>query len=618
MKPFNYLFITLLFCLNSFAQTSDNFKTVEKRVSNIFFQAPEKAKSDAYLLEKIANTNEEKQVAYKFLGYVFDLTGKVDSARFYLNKRLDFTNKHFNKQLPYYESVISYVNWGLDYISSDILIEKLTSALNTMEYGEFQQQKGLMYMLMGDILLRENDLDNANIYFDKSFKLIKSKYAPIDYYLRKGKIAILKNDYANAETFLNKGLNIDEATTTYTYPNFLNMLGYISIMQGKLIQARDYLNQSLSYQEKNNFKTFTAKTYLHLALLAKEENSSAEKELLDKALEYSKNDAIVTKDIYLAYKGFYERKKLFKQEQLYLRKFTSLNDSIFNSEKAKIKLDLEWRYKLNESEKEIKYKEQIIQDDKEIKKLYTVALVLLALLIIALIVVFRTKVKAHNKNRKIQKLLHDEQLKSTLENQRTEIIKEKIKAQAKERERLSLELHDGIASEISALKLSLSNPKNATNPLINSTVNKIDQLYHEVRNLSHNLNPDSITEIAFTQLVHKIATVAENSGIDVRKNIVISKKIDDLNENTLLNLYRILQELINNLVKHSKATKTTIEVLESNDSILLEVSDNGVGIDNNQKSGIGLKNIQKRVAILNGTLTISSTKGTKVSINIPL
>lgn len=618
MKPFNYLFITLLFCLNSFAQTSDNFKTVEKRVSNIFFQAPEKAKSDAYLLEKIANTNEEKQVAYKFLGYVFDLTGKVDSARFYLNKRLDFTNKHFNKQLPYYESVISYVNWGLDYISSDILIEKLTSALNTMEYGEFQQQKGLMYMLMGDILLRENDLDNANIYFDKSFKLIKSKYAPIDYYLRKGKIAILKNDYANAETFLNKGLNIDEATTTYTYPNFLNMLGYISIMQGKLIQARGYLNQSLSYQEKNNFKTFTAKTYLHLALLAKEENSSNEKELLDKALEYSKNDAIVTKDIYLAYKGFYERKKLFKQEQLYLRKFTSLNDSIFNSEKAKIKLDLEWRYKLNESKKEIKYKEQIIQDDKEIKKLYTVALVLLALLIIALIVVFRTKVKAHHKNRKIQKLLHDEQLKSTLENQRTEIIKEKIKAQAKERERLSLELHDGIASEISALKLSLSNPKNATNPLINSTVNKIDQLYHEVRNLSHNLNPDSITEIAFTQLVHKIATVAENSGIDVRKNIVISKKIDDLNENTLLNLYRILQELINNLVKHSKATKTTIEVLESNDSILLEVSDNGVGIDNNQKSGIGLKNIQKRVAILNGTLTISSTKGTKVSINIPL
>ena len=618
MKYFSYLLVTLYCCLNSYAQNSGTFKTVEKRVSNTFFKTPEKAKNDAYLLEKIAANNDEKQVAYKFLGYVYDLTGKVDSARFYLNKRLNFTKQHFNKQLPYYESVISYTNWGLDYLASDLLIEKLTSALNSIEYGEFQQQKGLMYMLMGDILLRENDLDNANTYFDESFKLIKSKYAPIDYYLRKGKISILKNDYTNAETYLNKGLSIDEATTTYTYPNFLNMLGYISIMQGKLTQARNYLNESLSYQGKNNFKTFTAKTYLHLALLAKEESSNKEKELLDKALEYSKNDPLVTKDIYLAYKGYYERNMLFKQEQLYLRKFTALNDSIFNSEKSKIKLDLEWHYKLSESEKEIEYKEQIIQDDKEIKKLYAVALALLALLIIALMVVFRTKVKAHHKNHQIQKLLHDEQLKYTLENQRTEIIKEKIKAQAKERERLSLELHDGIASEISALKLSLSNPKNATNPLINNTVNKIDQLYHEVRNLSHNLNPDSITEVAFTQLVHKIATVVENSGIQVHKNIVISKKIDELNENTLLNLYRILQELINNLVKHSKATKATIEVLESKDSILLEVSDNGVGIENNHKTGIGLKNIKKRVAILNGIITISAAKGTKISISIPL
>ena len=332
MKHFSYLLVALYCCLNSYAQNSNTFKTVEKRVSNTFFKTPEKAKNDAYLLERIASNNNEKQVAYKFLGYVYDLTGKVDSARFYLNKRLNFTKQHFNKQLPYYESVISYTNWGLDYLASDLLIEKLTSALNSIEYGEFQQQKGLIYMLMGDILLRENDLDNANAYFDKSFKLIKSKYAPIDYYLRKGKIAILKNDYTNAEIYLNKGLSIDEAKTTYTYPNFLNMLGYISIMQGKLTQARNYLNKSLSYQEKNNFKTFTAKTYLHLALLAKEENSNKEKELLDKALESSKNDPVVTKDIYLAYKGYYERNKQFILEQLYLRKFTTLNDSIFNSE----------------------------------------------------------------------------------------------------------------------------------------------------------------------------------------------------------------------------------------------------------------------------------------------
>ena len=291
------------------------------------------------------------------------------------------------------------------------------------------------------------------------------------------------------------------------------MLGYISIMTNKLDYAKTYLNKSLKYQEKNNFKTFTARTYLHLALLAKEEKSTKELHFLNQAIANGNKGPFIKKDAYLAYKGYFERQGEFKKEQQYLKKFTLLNDSLFNSEKSKIKLDLEWRYKLNESKKEIEYKEKIINDDNKIKQLYILILSLLALLLIALFIVYRTKIRAHYKNQKTQKLLHDEQLKSTLENQRIEIIKEKIIAQTKERERLSLEVHDGITSEIRALKFSLSNPKNTTTPLINATVTKIDELYHEVRNLSHKLNPDSITEIAFTQLVHKIATIAEDNGI---------------------------------------------------------------------------------------------------------
>ncbi|NJM79904.1 MAG: hypothetical protein HC854_10335 [Flavobacterium sp.] len=100
-----------------------------------------------------------------------------------------------------------------------------------------------------------------------------------------------------------------------------------------------------------------------------------------------------------------------------------------------------------------------------------------------------------------------------LENQRTEIIKEKIKAKLEERSKLSLELHDGIANDIGALKVSLTNDNvfNAIN--ISSIVNKIDKLYNEVRDWSHDLNPDKILDIEFSQLINSLCEIAEKKEL---------------------------------------------------------------------------------------------------------
>lgn len=616
MKLFSLIIISCLY-INSYSQDI-SFDTVQKRVSKLFFKSPEKAKKDAYLLKKIARKKTEIETSYKYLGYIHDLTGNQDSARHYLTARLNYTKKHFYNEILYYEAIISYVNWGLEYVDNKILIEELTTGLSSIPYGKFNQQKGLLFMLMGDVLLQENDFDSASTYFDKSFELIKGKYVPIDYYQRKSTIAIRKHNYIGAKELLLKGISFYDDKNLFTYPHFLNMLGYVSIMLTNYAEAEAYLQESLYYQKRNNFKTFTATTYLNLFYLAKQIYPEKEKYYLDLALIAAKNNPIATKDVYLAYKDYYSRKNDFNKEQVYYNKFTYLNDSIFNTEKAKAKLDLEWRYKLTESTKALAYKEQIIENDAKIKGLYALALILLVLVVVAVLVVFRVKIRAHRKNRKVQKMLHEEQLKSTLENQKSALIKEKIKAKFDERERLSLELHDGIASEISALKISLANTKKISPSTLDVTLDKIDRLYHEVRNLSHNLNPDSITEVHFSQLVDKICVIAENSGVKLTKTILISNAIDTLPEHVLLNLYRILQELINNLVKHSKATAATIEIIEDANYIFIEVSDNGVGIAPTARSGIGLKNIKKRVAKLNGEIHITNNSGTQIRIKIPL
>ena len=116
-KTFSKIFYSILcscvfYSTFGYCQTKEPFETVHTRVSKSFFKTPELAKKDAYKLEKLATTNLQKQTSYKFLGYVYDLTGELDSARYYLKKRLDFNKSNFNHEMPYYEAVISYTNWG--------------------------------------------------------------------------------------------------------------------------------------------------------------------------------------------------------------------------------------------------------------------------------------------------------------------------------------------------------------------------------------------------------------------------------------------------------------------------------------------------------------------------
>lgn len=599
------------------SQKQSEFEIVKKRVSKTFFVAPEKAKNDAYLLKKYAKTNEQIYISDQYLGYIYDLTGKTDSARYYFEKRLNFSKKHFSNTNYYYQSVIDYTNWGIAFVDRTNLIEELTLALSKIDKTKYQQEMGLMYLLLGDVLLKDGEIDKANNYFDKSFKLIKSKFIGADYYLRKSKINVLKHEYSASKINLLKGLASFSERNIFTYPQYLNELGYTLTMLKDYKNASKYLFESLYYQEKNGFSNLTSQTYLNLYNLAKQENDlKLQKHYLKKALDFNHGDIYVLKDIHLGFKDFYSKSGNEVLEKESLSIFNKLNDSILNIEKAKARTNLEYKFQAKENKKEIAFKENIIQKDSKIKHLYIVGLCLLVLLIIILVIIYFYKLKVEKKLRVSQKHLHDEQLNLMQENQRKEIIKEKFN----ERKKLSMELHDGIANEIGSLKLNISNESELNRQEINSILLKIDKLYNDVRNFSHELDPENITDVEFSQLVNNLCALIENKGIKTIKNLLITKNIDNLDEPILVNLYRILQEVINNILKHAKATEVQIDIYEDDNELIMSIKDNGIGLTNTtqQKPGIGLRNIKKRVENLQGTYEISSKeKGTTIKIKIP-
>lgn len=622
---YNYLLLTLfsVFYINAQNTSKEYFKEVRGRVAKVIYADPLGAREDALLLKKIAKNNNEKTIAYQCLGYVYDLSGNADSARYYFTKQLNLTKKHFSKEVEYYQSVIDFANWGTTYVDGEVLVKELTFALQDIDEVKFKREKGLLLLLLGDVFLRDKDTDKAEYYLDKSNKFLNGKYAEVDYYYRKSGIEVQRNNYEKGKKYILKALDALKDKEINAYPLMLTSLGHIYLLQNDYSNAKQYLHQSLHYQNKNNFKGPSSATYLDLYYLEKrfEKNSTLEKYYLDKALEFNEGDINLLRDIYLAYKDYYSRNNDSNSELEYLNKYNNINDSIFNIEKVKVKTNIESQFQLNENKKELALKEKIIQKDKNIKLTYLIGVSLLGLLIFVIVIFYFLRLKTQKKLRKNQKLLHEEQLKLMLENQRTEIIKEKIKAKVEERGKLSLELHDGIASEISALKLSLATESTLSKSEIDELVEKIDKLYSEIRNLSHSLDPDNIDFVEFSQFVANLCKQIEKSGLQTTKNLYITKKVDDLEVETLVNVYRIIQEIVTNILKHANATEVVFDVVETDDTLYIHIKDNGVGFDvKESKQGIGLKNIQKRVASFKGNFSIETEKGNgaEVKINLPI
>lgn len=222
--------------------------------------------------------------------------------------------------------------------------------------------------------------------------------------------------------------------------------------------------------------------------------------------------------------------------------------------------------------------------------------------------------------------------KSLIEKQ-SEIEKEKnkgyslyIDAQEHERERLSRELHDGLGQNLIALKLHLEKAKNSDInekvEIIDNVIKNVNLSIDEVRRISNNLMPAVLKEFGIVTAINNLSgNICNFCDIKIEKNIDKNFKITD--KKVKIYLYRIIQEALNNAIKHSKADKLIIALKQESNIINLGIIDDGIGFEVNHQTeakGNGLFNIRERVKILNGEFNLISkiNVGTKINISIPV
>ncbi len=216
---------------------------------------------------------------------------------------------------------------------------------------------------------------------------------------------------------------------------------------------------------------------------------------------------------------------------------------------------------------------------------------------------------------------------SQLKQRQTEQIKAAIHAQEEERKRISRDLHDDIGTKLSALKLFLSSLELKAHAIHNEEIVSlaqnseqfIQEVVKDLRTLLINLSPTVLEDFGYTNAVEGLANkINETKLIHFDLNVFGFKK--RLQKDYELALYRITQELINNILKHSDAKNISLQTGQRDDKIVLIIEDDGKGFDVNlHKDGYGLKNLETRTKLLNGKMVIESVpgKGTTTLIEIP-
>jgi signal transduction histidine kinase len=196
-------------------------------------------------------------------------------------------------------------------------------------------------------------------------------------------------------------------------------------------------------------------------------------------------------------------------------------------------------------------------------------------------------------------------------------LKAMIAGEEKERTRLARELHDGIGGMLAAAKMGLGAIKNADDTAaLANMMRLLSDTATEVRQTAHNLMPDILTRNSLKDaLLLYCADINLHSGLEI--DLQFYGGPEAMNKSAELILYRIAQELVQNIVKHAHATEAVMQIIQDGSRLNLIVEDNGIGFEQQEvDKGFGLQNLQFRVQALQGYISITSAKGKGTSVYI--
>lgn len=291
---------------------------------------------------------------------------------------------------------------------------------------------------------------------------------------------------------------------------------------------------------------------------------------------------------------------------LYSEKYTYLNDSLNEVLRSSIELEAEIKTK--------KYELDISKEKNKSQNYIILAMLAIIAALGTTLLLFLRSVTSRKKMARLQESLKTQEL-ATLDAM--------VEGRENEQKRLAIELHDTIGSILSAIKYAFKSMEGHLSGTQYHKINSmLDEALNEVRRISHDMASSTLSEKGVTEALIQLCETIQNLGqMQIKLDVYgFNERIDATLE---IQLYRITQELLTNILRHAHARNVSIQLIRNKNEINMAVIDDGKGFDTKDvylKRGIGLKNIDKRVHSLSGRWDIDSGKGsgTTIIIDIPI
>lgn len=392
--------------------------------------------------------------------------------------------------------------------------------------------------------------------------------------------------------------------------------------------AKWYYNKVLDLPEKPYTKIHKFNSSLDLAELSSkvQDYGSARKYLHNAMKYYNKSDSIRSVFTLERFKSIYFFEKMFKYDSAYYYlKSSILKEQQIDYKRNSLQIsELNVKLRTAEKEKEILEQKHRLKEEEQKKNSFITGAIGLFLLggIIAYITYKNVKRKQFIAEQ--EKELEAQKVEKVLKEKELSIINAMIEGQEKERKELAEELHDNVASTLASANMQLDyfiknkNRLTDADEILEKAASLIGNAYKDVHDMAHQKNSGVIAQKG---LLPAIKDLAKNISITNKIEIKRSEIEIRINNTLEITIFRMIQELINNVVKHSKAREVIIAITFHDGFLNLIIEDDGKGFDQTQvSSGMGLKSIEKRIEALEGTFEIDSVvgRGTSILIDIPI
>lgn len=642
---------------------SENFEKRKQEAINQLNDYPYPDTARVNALVRVLNTAaylKERKAVLPYMDEAFMISRRLNYARglaaCYANTAGYYkSSSDYTKALLYFDSAIYIAGnmqeeniqgtkqWALEqkgaiYFSQENYYTALDYFFESLKYltpGREHRRK-VLYTYITDIYTTLNNLDKATEYSEKNIALAEkdsSITANSNIYFSYIDVCLAKKDLETATRYLDKlqPFMPEPGQVQVSFGYYLKR-GRVSFIKQHYNAAYNYFKETYKYAlegRHNNSKSITL-YYLSATALKIGQDEAAKNYALENLslaenmyTRSSKIDALTNLANYYNKTG--NKAKAFELIQQTIQ----LKDSLTAETNIKQLKVLGAIYDAEKQQKQIsqlQYEKE--KQAVEVKHKSALNKVFIASILILLIVGYLGFInfKKGQQLAKQQQALQKQKISELEKDKQLLTIDAMLKGQEEERSRIAKDLHDGLGSLLSGTKLSFMNVKEnlpltpETNTQFDRSLSMLDNSIGDLRKVAQNLMPEALVKFGLQEAVRDFCDgIQSTTGIKIVFQQFGERR--KLHSTAEMFIYRIIQELVNNAVKHAEATQVIVQLTMSDNKTGITVEDNGKGFDKNiltQTKGAGMANISYRVQYFNGTSDLVTSPGNGTSVNIEL